>query len=118
MAMSTVFVIQNQHRWDKDKSTFVPKFDFSSAVGYGQLSYLLTPTAAPFNSGPVIDELREKLSFFGDDDCLLLIGNPVLIGCAVAIAAQSNRGKVKVLQWSGTDRRYVKIQLDLLQKEM
>jgi hypothetical protein len=44
---------------------------------------------------------------------LLLIGNPILIGCAVAIAARANAGRVKLLQWSGTDQRYVTVQVDL-----
>jgi hypothetical protein len=108
-----VYAIQNQHRWDQGKGEFVPKFDLSSAKQYGDVEYLLTPTAAPFNSGPVVKELKQKLSWFGDNDSLLLIGNPVLIGCAVAIAAKVNNGRVKVLQWSGTDRRYVAVQLDL-----
>jgi len=111
--MSKVFVVQNQHRWDPAKGAFVPKFDLTSATKYGELVYLLTPTAAPFNSGPVINELRDKLAFFGDDDCLLLIGNPVLIGCAVAIASEVNNGRVRMLQWSGTDRRYVPVQVEL-----
>jgi hypothetical protein len=108
-----VYVVQKQHKWDEGKEEFVPKFDLSSAEEYGELVYLLKPTAAPFHPGPVVEELRGKLEWFNEEDSLLLIGNPVLIGCAVAIASQSNRGRVKVLQWSGTSRKYVQVQLML-----
>lgn len=114
--MSKVFVVQNQHRWDKDKGVFTPKYDLSSAKSYGELVDLLTPTASPFNSEPVVRELREKLAWFGDDDSLLLVGNPVLIGCAVAIAASVNQGRVAMLQWSGTDRRYVRVFVEVFDK--
>lgn len=112
--MSKVFVVQNQHRWDKEKSVFVPKYDLSSAKDYGELVDLLTPTASPFHPEPVVRELIDKLAWFSDDDCLLLVGNPVLIGCAVAIAASANRGRVAMLQWSGTDRRYVRVQVSVV----
>jgi hypothetical protein len=108
-----VYVVQKQHRWDEDKQAFVPKFDLSSAEKYGELIYLLTPTAAPFNTMPVVKELHEKLYWFGDEDSLLLIGNPVLIGCAVTVAAKTNNGRVKMLQWSGTERRYIQIQAEM-----
>lgn len=110
--MSRVFVVQNQHRWDQRNERFVPKFDLSSAEEYGELVPLLSPTASPFNAGPVIVDMQEKLKGFSNDDYLLLIGNPALIGWAVAIAADYNEGAVTLLQWSGKDRRYIPITAD------
>ena len=92
--MSRVFVVQNQHRWDRDKQRFEPKFNLAHAEEFGELVYLLSPTAAPFRPEPIIDELKEKLADFGPGDHLLLVGNPVLIGFAVAIAADANDGDV------------------------
>ncbi len=111
--MPRVYVVQDQHKWDREAGRFVPKFDLSSAETFGELAYLLTPTAAPFRPEPVVDELRDKLVWFSDDDYLLLIGNPVLIGCAMAVAAQVNGGRVRVLQWSGKDQRYVPVLVNL-----
>lgn len=112
MSKNRVFVVQNQHRWDGGTQRFVPKYDMSSAEAYGPLVYLLSPTAAPFNSGPIIEELREKLREYRDGDHLLLIGNPALILAVGAIAASYNNGRVSVLQWSGKDQKYIDIQLD------
>lgn len=104
-----VWIVQNQHRWDREAHTFVPKYDVSPAADYGTLFDLLSPTAAPFNSPPIITELTKKLRDFSDDDCLLAIGNPVLIGWATSIAAGFNGGRVRSLQWSGRDQRYIEI---------
>jgi hypothetical protein len=57
----------------------------------------------------VIAELREKLKDYRDGDHLLLVGNPVLIGLSVALAADFNEGRVSLLQWSGKDQRYIAV---------
>ena len=107
--MSKVFVVQNQHKWHIQKEEFVPKFNLEPAEKYGKLVYLLNPTAHPFNPGHIIEELKEKLSGFTAEDHLLLVGNPILIGFAVAIASQYTHGSVSLLQWSGKDHRYIQV---------
>lgn len=107
--MKKVYVVQNQHRWDPASGTFVPKFDLSEAEAFGELVFLLGPTASPFRPEPLVKELNEKLRPFTDEDSLLCIGNPLLIGWSMAIAADHNEGKVASLQWSGKDQRYVRV---------
>lgn len=109
----TVFVVQKQMRWDERIGDLVPKYDLTPAAGFGKVEYLLSPTAAPFNPGPVVNELHEKLCNFSDKDHLLLIGNPCLIGFAVAVAADYNEGRVQLLQWSGKDKKYLSVQATL-----
>jgi hypothetical protein len=109
MNKTRVFVVQNQHRWNRDLQAFEPKFDLAPAAEFGELVYLLSPTAAPFRPEPVIEELKHKLADFRPGDHLLLVGNPVLIGFAVAIAADANDGDVSLLQWSGKDQRYIAV---------
>lgn len=110
--MARVFVIQNQHYWNAGKQQFLPKFDFSAAAEFGDIEFLLSPTAAPFRPDSVIEELHNKLSTIKPDDYLLLIGNPVLIGLSVAVAADYLEGRVQMLQWSGKDGRYLPIVAD------
>ena len=109
--MSKVYVVQHQHKWDPECRTFVPKFDMEPAQKFGELTELLSPTAAPFRSEPLIKELHQKLKGIKPDDYLLLIGNPVLIGVSVAIAAMHSQGELNVLQWSGKDGRYLVVKL-------
>ena len=110
--MSIVYVVQNTHKLNRDTSVLEPKYDFSSAERHGRLVYLLTPNAKPHDPS-VIRELIEKLMKFGDDDHLLLVGNPALIGFTCAIASDWNEGRVSVLQWDGKARAYVSISAHL-----
>jgi hypothetical protein len=111
--MAKVYVVQLQHRFDRERGELVPKFDLSPAEQHGELVYLLSPTAAPWTPEKIIPELRHKLRDFTDDDHLLLVGNPVLIGWAVAVASHWNEGRVACLQWSGKDKRYTRIEARL-----
>ena len=112
--MSRVFVVQRQQRWDVPRQELVDKFNISSAESFGTVVYLLSPKAAPFNSKHVIDELHDKLKDYSAKDYLLLIGNPCLIGFAVAIAAnQDDLGVVNLLQWSGKEQKYLSVQAQL-----
>lgn len=111
--MSRVFVVQQPLRWDEPSQNLVPKFDLTPARTHGEVVHLLGPKAAPWRPESVIKELQTKLQDFNDDDCLLLTGNPCLIGWAVAVAADINGGRVKLLQWSGKDGKYIPITADL-----
>lgn len=106
----TVYVVQQQMRFDQTKGQLVARFPLiSKAERFGPLEYLLSPSAHPFNPELVLGDLHEKLSGFSDDDYLLLIGNPGLIGMATAIACHYNDGRVKMLQWSGRHSEYTEI---------
>ncbi len=112
--MSRVYIVQNPMRYDEGKGQMVNKWDFSSANIYGELVYLLSPTAAPFNNKSIILELEEKLAGFTPNDFLLLVGNPCLIGychtvATVAMHPQWPGEMPTCLQWSGKDQSYIKV---------
>ena len=104
-----VYVVQKTMRWDAPRGELVPKFDLSPAQEYGTLEYLLSPTASPFRPEALLPELHEKLSQFTEEDYLLLVGNPVLIGLAVCLAADYAGGSVNLLQWSGKAGKYLPV---------
>lgn len=111
MAM-TVFVVQKQMRFDEKTGELVPRFrTLNRAERFGEIEYLLSPSAHPFNASAIIGDLHEKLKSFDDEDYLLLIGNPALIGAATAVAAYYNDGILKFLQWSGQQNDYIKISM-------
>ena len=111
--MSIVYIVQDQQRMSRHTGRLERKFDFSSAERFGRLVSLLSPTAKPFQPQSVIPDLREKLRGFSDEDFLLLVGSPVLIGFAVAVAADVNEGRVRLLQWSGERGEYTPISANL-----
>ena len=113
--MSRVFVVQMPHQLSPRKNRLVPKFPHlvEQAEHWGEVIFLLTPTASPFNSQPIIRELHTKLWNFSDEDYLVLVGSPWLIGLTTAIAALHNQGRVKGLQWSGRDNQYKEVSADV-----
>lgn len=117
MDLSKVYIVQEQNRWDEKAMKLVPRFDLSSAEQYGDLDYLLSPTAAPFSSASILRDLHHKLRHFTDEDYLLLIGNPCLIGWSVAVASYHNDGFVTLLQWSGREGKYIEIKSEILKGE-
>ncbi len=105
--MNKVYVVQNQHSKNRVTGKMEQRFDLTPAEDYGELEFLLEPTDIPFQSVQVIDKLHTKLADFTEEDYLLLIGNPCLIGWSVAIAAQFSGGRVKLLQWHTQSRSYI-----------
>lgn len=108
--LMTVFVVQKQMRFDQERKELVPRFpSIDKALKWGEIEFVLSPSAHPFNPDTVLGDIHEKLSGYGDDDHLLLIGNPALIGMVTAVAAYYNNGTVKFLQWSGRHGEYTEI---------
>ncbi len=106
MSTNTVYIVQNHAIYNKKTGSMEPRFDLSPAEKFGKLVFLLSPISVPSKPLEAIAQLRKKLSNFSDNDHLLLIGNPCLIGIAVAIASDINDGKVSMLQYNGSQGRY------------
>lgn len=114
--MSKVYIVQKQMRFDHTLQELVERFDTAPAEEFGDVVFLLSPSAAPFNPESIIKELSEKLSMFTPDDYLLLVGNPILIGLASAIAADV-AGTVNFLQWSGKEQGYLAVTAEVFTNE-
>jgi hypothetical protein len=114
----SVYVVQNHASYNKNTGMMESRFDLSPAEKFGELVFLLSPITVPNNPVKVIAELREKLRNFSDEDHLLLIGNPCLIGFCVAVAADINEGKVSMLVYNGAQRVYRVVRAeDLIEME-
>jgi hypothetical protein len=119
--MSTVYVVQQPMRrvsredvsrgyyGESALGTFVPTFDMSPALEYGNIELLLdSGVFVGIATMPMIRSFQEKLRGYGDDDFLILTGNPVAMGLATAIACNYNHGTVNILQWDRKQRKYIK----------
>lgn len=104
--MSTVYITQ-----DGVGRNFLP------ARTYGDL-VMLTPSNAQitFSSQPVLGTLQTKLANFSDEDYLLMSGDPLIMGIALAIALDVNEGFAKCLKWDKRERIYYSVQIDMLEK--
>lgn len=105
--MGIVYVVQE-----------VPGRNIFRARRYGTLQGLLpSGHQVVLSPGPMIFKLRKSLNSFTDDDYLLLMGDPIAIGAAVAIAAQANSGRVKTLKWDKQESDYYVVELDLFNSQ-
>lgn len=97
-----VFVVQN-----------VKNKNILPAKEFGELALLLPEGNILFASQDVVDILYDKLSDFTDSDFLLLIGDPVAIGMATAVAAKINNGSVNFLKWDRQEKKYYVVKTKL-----
>jgi hypothetical protein len=105
----TVYVIHD-HRVSRG-GRLVSKYDLTPALQYGTLEFLITDHGRVNDIPRAITILEKKLADFNDKDNLLLLGSPVLIGLATAIAVSNNHGRAKLLQWHYD--RYAQVQVAL-----
>lgn len=104
--MGKVYVVQNHLQLDYRRGGLVPRYNISSAARYGSFVFVTNPTASTENPEQLIERMNIVLRDFGDEDYLLLIGNPALIGWVIAIAAAYNGGRHKMLVWDHVIRGY------------
>ena len=83
-----------------------PKVDTLSARDWGHLDPHLNP-------GRIVSQLRRKLRHYDDEDWLLALGDPAIIGIAFAIAAESNSGRVNLLKWDKREKTYYPVQITI-----
>ena len=64
----------------------------------------------------LIDGCYFYLKNYTDDDYLLMMGDPSIIGVACAIVAQNNVGRFNVLKWDRQEAKYYPIKFNLYEK--
>lgn len=104
--MSRVFVVQDVKRVSYRTGGLESKYDLTRAKRFGELIYLVEGQVRTFSQSSVGDAYAQVLSGlvdFKEEDYLLLVGDPVLIGIACGVAMRSV-SKLKLLQWD--KRRY------------
>lgn len=111
--MSNVYVVQQNVKKNQD-GFMVPRFDLSKAYEFGSVKIILPHGANPIHSANEIKErLKENLKAYEDDDYIIPVGNPTVIGWAIHYAATYNDGLVKTLQWNGRTNEYEVIKVIL-----
>jgi|TARA_R100001163_G_C5047524_1_gene184691 hypothetical protein len=83
------------------------------AAEFGEVQFLLPATSnIMFAPAPTVNRLRYALKDFTEDDYLLLIGDPLAIGVATAVANQHAR-KIKFLKWDNRQYKYYPVEVEL-----
>lgn len=105
--MPRVYVVHNHQQYDTFSHSLKPKYDVSPASRFGEIVEVYAPEGSAVDYDEAYEQLYKVLEDYTHDDFILCIGNPVLIGWAIALAADaSSEGVVNCLIWSGRDRQY------------
>lgn len=81
-----------------------PSMDLSPALEWGRLRFMLRDSQNPFRDLDLTLEML-RMADIRPGDYLLLVGNPVLIGLASVVAAES-LSVLQMLQWDRARRQY------------
>ena len=134
--MKQVYVVQELKRWHCPKcdSTYTrplreggfqckqcnheyafgvakPRDSLTEAAAYGDVQILHNGNEVGIALQPLVAKFKHELRDFDDEDYILPVGDPVLIGLATALAAKANRGHVNLLRWDRQTRQYIKIKV-------
>jgi hypothetical protein len=91
-----------------------PRVDILPATKWGELNSLASPfDQVLMNPGRIVSQMRRKLKWFDDEDWLLAMGDPAIIGIAFAIAADANAGRVNLLKWDKREKSYYPVHVSL-----
>jgi hypothetical protein len=104
-------VFVTQHGQQKIDGEWV-KRDVSDAERFGKVTELIQPGPMIRATPQVIMTLRYKLMGFSDDDYLLCMGDPAIIGMACVMAARANEGRYKLLVWDRESQSYFAVPVD------
>lgn len=102
--MSVVYLVQED-----------PKKNVVGALDWGSMEVLLRvqDNPSPTNMPDIVARIEYGLREYTADDWLVLLGSPIAIAVAGAIAASRTGGKVKFLKWDNQERRYFPAVMDL-----
>lgn len=95
-----VFVVNQPLRRDPATDELKPTHNLRPAKAFGLLVHLTEPGSEIADGAAAVEQMLEELYDFSAADFLLPIGDPVLIGVAVAIAAWASGGPVTLLKWN------------------
>ena len=91
-----------------------PRMNVISATKWGDLEPLTNPfDQIHTNPSRFVAQIRRKLRGFTDDDWLLAMGDPAIIGVSFAIAADLNQGRVNFLKWDRMEKTYYPVRISL-----
>lgn len=104
--MGKIFIIQQNFK-KNSQGFMVPRFDTTQAETFGELRVILPHGMNALVDGDSIKErLKSNLKDYTDDDYILPVGSPTLIGWAIHYATVYNDGLVKTLQWNNRKNDY------------
>ncbi len=88
--------------------------NISSAKKYGEIKVLTTRSnLINYDQKAVVLQIEEGLLDYSEDDYILCLGDPIIIGIASAIAAINNDNCLNLLKWDRQEQQYMPFTINL-----
>lgn len=98
----TVYITQETH------------LNLNKARPYGSMVPLTSYHDSKLRDPNVLrNTIAEKLVDYTDDDYILCVGNPTIIGLVCAMASEMNNGQFNLLQWDRVLQDYFVMRVEL-----
>lgn len=109
-----VFVVQDSRYRDRETGLYTSKYDLRPAEKFGRLVTIMGGgKVIPERAAQAMRQIREVLKTFGENDFILVIGDPAAIAGACMVASAVNAGRVKLLRWDRASGAYEIVQLEM-----
>ena len=109
---SKVYIIQNVMRKYPDGT--YRGLDYSQAERFGEVIFLFDGNKQVVMSPqPTIRKLKTVLKDFNDNDYLLLVGDPALIGLTTSVLVTISNGRYNMLKYDRIEKDYFPIRVDI-----
>jgi uncharacterized protein YcsI (UPF0317 family) len=80
--MSKVYAPQVPSKYDPATKLWVPTLNLDHAKSFGEVVVMLPPNANRLHINPLVTALRDQMKDFTEEDYIIAVGDPSLIGIA------------------------------------
>lgn len=88
--------------------------NISSAKKYGEIKVLTTRSnVINYDQDSVVLQIEEGLLDYNEEDYILCLGDPIIIGIASAVAAINNDNYLNLLKWDRQEQKYIPFTINL-----
>jgi hypothetical protein len=117
--MSKVFITQEAVK-KTDSGAFRAIMDYTPASEYGDLIVVVPGGTSMLSPVPTVRLVKNVLmeNDFTQDDYIIPVGSPLVIGIVFAIASAKTGGKFNVLSWDKKYGKYIPIKVDITGREI
>lgn len=109
---SKVYVVQNVMRKHPDGT--IRALDYSKAARFGEVIFLFDgQKQVVMSPQPTVRKLKNILKDYKDNDYLLLVGDPALIGLTTSVVSYILNGRYNMLKYDRIEKDYFPIRVDI-----
>jgi len=90
---------------------WIPSMNLKPAEKWGDLVVLFPQSVSRAHTAPLIEAMKDRMSDFTPQDCIIAVGDPALIAAAACIGSRLSGGILRLLKWDRMSRDYILVEV-------